>query len=64
MSSLLVFNTGDTVSHVGIFDPALWTIIPQTFSLVHLPPPPPLKVQGVGMGKFYDKIWKFATKRK
>ncbi len=35
-------KTGDTVSHVGTyFYPALWTIAPVTFSLVHLPPPPP-----------------------
>jgi hypothetical protein len=26
---------------VGIFDPALWTIAPLTFSLVQPPPPPP-----------------------
>jgi hypothetical protein len=30
------------VSHVGIFDPALWTVAPLTFSLVHSPPPSPL----------------------
>ncbi len=28
---------GDTVSNVGIFDPALWTVDPLTFSLVHSP---------------------------
>ncbi len=28
-----------TVRHVGVFVPALWTIAPLTFSLVHLPPP-------------------------
>ncbi len=28
------------MSHVGIFDPALWTVGPLTFSLVQLPPPP------------------------
>ncbi len=33
-------STGDTVSHVGIFDPALWTVAPVTFSLVHLSPFP------------------------
>jgi hypothetical protein len=27
-------QTGDTVSHVGIFDPALQTVAPLTFSLV------------------------------
>ncbi len=33
--------TADTVSHVGIFDPALWkTIVPLSFSLAHLPLPP------------------------
>jgi hypothetical protein len=26
------------VSHVGIFDPALLTVAPLTFSLAHLPP--------------------------
>ncbi len=26
-------------SHVGIFDPALWTIAPLTYSLLHLSPP-------------------------
>ncbi len=31
----------DTVSHVGIFDPALWTVAPLTFSLVHLSPSTP-----------------------
>ncbi len=45
MSSLLVFNrvyrleSGDTASHVGIFNQALWTINPLAFSLVHLPHP-------------------------
>jgi hypothetical protein len=39
---LIEFMIGDTVSHVGIFDPScelvnLWT--PLTFSLVRLPPP-------------------------
>jgi hypothetical protein len=46
MSSLLVFNRVYRLeirfSHVGIFDPALWTIAPLTFFLVHLPHPPPL----------------------
>jgi hypothetical protein len=45
MSSLLVFTrvyiSGDTVSHVGIFDPSCETSAHLTFSLVHLPPPPP-----------------------
>ncbi len=44
MKSLPVFNslfTGDTVSNVGIFDPALWTIATLTFSLVHTPHPSP-----------------------
>jgi hypothetical protein len=27
-------QTGEEVSHVGIFDPALWTVAPLTFSLV------------------------------
>ncbi len=31
-------QTGDTVSQVGIFDPALWTVAPVTFSLVQLSP--------------------------
>ncbi len=31
--------TGDTVRHVCFFDPALWTVAPLTFSLVHLSPP-------------------------
>ncbi len=26
-------ETGDNVSHVGIFDPALWTVAPITFPL-------------------------------
>ncbi len=44
MSSLLMFNrvyidwTGDTVSHVDIFKPALWTIASLAFSIVHLSP--------------------------
>ncbi len=29
-------KTGNTVSNVGIFDPALWTVAPLTFSLVQL----------------------------
>ncbi len=32
----------DTVSHVGIFDPALWTVAPLHFSLVQLSLRPPL----------------------
>ncbi len=32
--------TGDTCSHVGIFDPALWTVAPLAFALVQLFPPP------------------------
>jgi hypothetical protein len=32
---------GDVVSHVGIFDPALRTVAPLTFSLVSSPPPSP-----------------------
>jgi hypothetical protein len=31
-------SIGDTVSHVGIFDPGLGTVVPLPFSLVHLPP--------------------------
>jgi len=31
-------ESGDTVSHVGIFDPALWTVTPLTFSLFYSPP--------------------------
>jgi hypothetical protein len=34
----------DTVSHVGIFDPALWTVAPLPFSLVQLYPTPPFPV--------------------
>jgi hypothetical protein len=33
-----VYRLGDTVSHAGILDPAVWTVAPSTFSLVHLPP--------------------------
>jgi hypothetical protein len=33
--------TGGTVSYVGIFDQALWTVAPQTFSLVQLLPSSP-----------------------
>jgi hypothetical protein len=36
---LLDFIDWRLVSHVGIFDPALWTIALLTFSLVHLPHP-------------------------
>jgi hypothetical protein len=38
------FIDGDTVSHVGvsIFDPALLTVAPLTFSLAQLSPPYPL----------------------
>ncbi len=35
------FETGDTVSHVGIFDPALWTVALLTLSLVQLSSPSP-----------------------
>ncbi len=36
-------STGDTVSHVGIFEPALWTVAPLTIlSGPSLPPPPVL----------------------
>ncbi len=42
LSEFLEF--GGTISHVGISDPALWTVAPLTFSLVQLslssPPPP------------------------
>ncbi len=34
-------QTGEIVSHVGIFDTAMWTFVHLTFSLVHSPPPPP-----------------------
>jgi hypothetical protein len=34
--------TVDTVSHVGIFYPALWTVAPLTFSLVQPLPTPTL----------------------
>jgi hypothetical protein len=34
--------TGDAVSHVGIFDPALRSVTPLTFSLVLLSPRPSL----------------------
>ncbi len=37
-------ETGDTVSHVGIFEPALWTAAPLTFSLVHISLPPSFPV--------------------
>ncbi len=44
--------TGDTVSHVGIFDTAFRTVTPLTFSLVHLshPSTPSLCRGGGGMG--------------
>jgi hypothetical protein len=35
-----VEGVGDPVSHVGIFDPALRTVDPLTFSLVQLSPIP------------------------
>jgi len=31
-------QTGDTLSYVDIFDPALWTVAPLTFSLAQLSP--------------------------
>ncbi len=34
--------SGDTVSHVGISDPVLWTVAPLTFFLVSTPPPFPV----------------------
>ncbi len=38
------FETGDTVSNVGIFDPVLSTVALLTFSLVKLSPPLPFLV--------------------
>ncbi len=35
------FLTGDTVSNIGFFDPAFWTVAPLTFYLVQSPPPLP-----------------------
>jgi hypothetical protein len=58
MSSLLVFyrvyRTGDTVSHVRIFDPALSTIAPLTFSLFRLPPSP---LPRCLKSKYTDSVW-------
>jgi hypothetical protein len=39
---LVEFTDRATVSHVGIFDPSCELAPPQTFSLVHLPPPFPV----------------------
>jgi hypothetical protein len=59
MLSLLVFNivfrqAGDTVSHV--FDPALCTSAPLTFSMVHLPPYPPFP-KSMYSTKYTDSVW-------
>ncbi len=40
MGLIRVHRPGDTVSHVGNFDPALRTVAPRTLSLVQLSPPP------------------------
>jgi hypothetical protein len=46
---------GDTDSHAGIFDPALLTIAPPMFSLVHLPIPlPPSLCQST---VYTDSVW-------
>jgi hypothetical protein len=47
--------TRDRVSHVRIFDPALWTIAPLTLSLVHLShPSPPSQSQRT---VYTDSVW-------
>ncbi len=44
-------KTGDIVSFVGIFYPALWTVAILTYSLIYSPPSPPsLSEQCVGGG--------------
>jgi hypothetical protein len=52
---------GDTVSHVGIFDPALWTFAPLTFLVHPLPPPPSLSqcswVGVGGVGSFWSPYY-------
>jgi hypothetical protein len=57
-----VYRTGDTVSHVGIFDPVLWTVAPLTFSLVQLSPPPlPLHVKStLYAGKSSNTIFRYS----
>ncbi len=45
-----VYRYRYTISHVGIFDSALWTIAPLTFSLVHLPFPLLVWLWGGGGG--------------
>ncbi len=47
-----ILQTGDTFNHVGIFYPALLTVAPLTFPLVH--PPPPMK-RGKGGGGVSDR---------
>ncbi len=42
--------TGDTVSHVDIFDPALWTIAHLNFSLIQEPPRTVYTECGAGRG--------------
>jgi hypothetical protein len=44
MLSLLVFNRVYKLEWYWYFRPLLWTSAPLTFSLVHLPPPPPFPV--------------------
>ncbi len=45
-------DTGDTVSHVGIFDPALWTVAALTFF------PPPLSTTSLCQSTLYtDSVW-------
>jgi hypothetical protein len=61
MSSLLVFDslqTGDTVSHVGIFfrpNFVNYCIASLAFSLVHLPPPSSLSQSQ--STEFTDSVW-------
>ncbi len=42
--SVIRLESGDTVSYVGIFDTALWTVAHLPFSLVQLSPPTPFPV--------------------
>jgi hypothetical protein len=39
LQQVFIRETGNAVSHVGIFDPTLWTVAPLPFSLVGSPPP-------------------------
>ncbi len=49
-------RTGETVSHVGISDPALWTVAPLTISLVQISSSSPPSL-GQSTLLYTDSVW-------